>query len=67
MSILDTFVAHAPALIVAIPLLGAFLVQLVGRLHEKAKVVFALLTILLTNCFLYLLTYDVFTNGIRTY
>lgn len=68
MNILDFLLMHAPALIVATPLLGAFLTPLFGKIHARLRSGFVLLIVLLT-CFLVgLLSYDIFIKGgIHTY
>jgi multicomponent Na+:H+ antiporter subunit D len=65
--ILDTFLRHSPALIVAIPLLGAFLTPLISKINEKARNAFVIITILATNFFIFLLASDVFAGNIHTY
>ncbi|MFH1101450.1 MAG: proton-conducting transporter membrane subunit [Methanobacteriota archaeon] len=55
-------------LIVATPLLGAFLTPLVSRLGEKIRQVFVLVILGITGVFIGLLGSDVFTSGVpRTY
>ena len=59
---------HSPALIVAIPLLGAFLTPLVAKINDKVRNVFAILIVAFTSFLVFLLANDVLTNGsIRTY
>ncbi|PNX48225.1 MAG: NADH:ubiquinone oxidoreductase, partial [Thermoplasmata archaeon M9B1D] len=65
--ILDFLVLHSPALVVAIPLLGAFLTVLVNKIGDRVRNIFVIIISALTSIFALLLTYDVFTNGIRTY
>ena len=67
MNILDFLLTHSPALIVAIPLLGAFLTPLVSRINDKLRNVFVILVVALTSSLVLLLAFDVFTNGIHTY
>ena len=59
----------SPALIVAIPLLGAFLKPLIVRINSKLRNGFVVLTVLLTSFFVFLLSYDILTHkdSIRTY
>jgi len=64
---LDYLVLNSPALVVAIPLLGAFLTPLVGMINGKLRNLFVIFITLLTGFFAVLLANDVFTNGIRTY
>ena len=65
--IMNTLLMHSPALIVAIPLLGAFLTPLIGKISGKVRNIFAIIMILITSFFVYILASDVFENGIRTY
>jgi len=65
--IIDFLVLHSPALVVAIPLLGAFLTVLVNKIGDRVRNIFVIIISALTSIFALLLTYDVFTNGIRTY
>jgi len=67
MNLLDVLIQHSPPLIVAVPLLGAFLTPLVGRINEKVRNIFALVMISITGFFIALLASDVFTNGPRVY
>jgi len=65
---LETIITHSPALIVAVPLLGAFLTPLVGKINDKLRNVFVILTVGLTTFFVFLLANDIFSSGnIRTY
>ena len=64
---IDLIVQHSPALIVAVPLLGAFLTPLVAKINDKVRNIFVILTVGLTVFLVFLLANDVFTNGIRTY
>lgn len=67
MNIVDAVLAHSPALIVAVPLIGAFLTPLVSRLNDKLRNIFVILVLALTGLLVLLLASDVFTNGIHTY
>jgi len=58
---------HSPALIVAVPLLGAFITPLISRLNDKVRNVFVILTLGLTASLVFLLASDVFTGNIHTY
>jgi len=64
---LETVITHSPALIVAVPLLGAFLTPFIGKISDKVRNVFVILTVGLTFFLVYLLASDVFANGIRIY
>jgi len=61
------FLEFTPALIVAIPLFGAFLTPIISKINEKARNIFAILILLITSCLVFILTQDVFANGPRTY
>ena len=65
--IINTLLIHSPALVVAIPLLGAFLTPLIGKINSKLRNIFAIIIILITSFFVYILASDVFANGVRTY
>ena len=67
MNAIDFLLQHSPALIVAIPLLGAFLTPLVSRLNDKARNIFVILTLGLTTSIVFLLASDVFAGNIHTY
>ncbi len=58
---------YTPALIVAIPLLGAFLTPLVSRINDKLRNIFVLAILGITGIFIFLLAYQVLTSGIQTY
>ncbi len=55
------------ALVVAIPLLGAFLTPLVGRINDKLRNIFVILVLTLNAFLVFLLASDVLTTGIKTY
>lgn len=65
--ILAELLRHSPALIVATPLLGAFLTPLVSRLNEKVRNIFVILVACLTGLLVLLLANEVLTNGTQTY
>jgi multicomponent Na+:H+ antiporter subunit D len=56
-----------PPLVVAVPLLGAFLTPLISRVHEEIRNLFVILVLALNGFFVSLLVYDVLSHGIRTY
>ena len=58
---------HLPALVVAVPLLGAFLTPLISKINDKLRNIFVILISGLTCALVFLLANDVFTNGIQTY
>ena len=67
MSFIDFLLQHSPALIVAIPLLGAFLTPLISKINNKVRNVFVILIILITTILVMLLASDVFSGNIHTY
>ena len=58
---------YTVALVVAIPLLGAFLTPLIGRIHDKLRNIFVIIVLILNSALVFLLASDIFTNGIKTY
>ena len=58
---------HAPILIVAIPLLSAFLIPLVGKLGTKARNLLTLVAVSLSLALVSYLAVDVLSNGLRVY
>ncbi len=64
---MELLIDHSPALIVAVPLLAAFLTPLISMVNQKLRNVFVIAMLLLTGFFIYLLSSDVLANGIRTY
>ena len=67
MNIIDFLLQHSPALVVAIPLIGAFITPLVSKFNDKIRNIFVIVIAGFTCILVFLLAYDVFTNGIRTY
>ncbi len=67
MNIMDSLVNHAPALIVAVPLLGAFLTPLISKINGKLRNIFVILVLGFNSILIALLSNDVINNGIRTY
>jgi len=67
MNILNLLIQHSPALIVAVPLFGAFLTPLISRVNEKVRNIFAIFVLALTGVFVLLLSSDVIPNGPRVY
>jgi len=66
--IIDVLLTHGPALIIGIPLFGAFLTPLISRLNDKARNAFVIAVLGLTEFIVLLLAYDIFTtNGVHTY
>ncbi|UCD12899.1 MAG: hypothetical protein JSW60_04855 [Thermoplasmatales archaeon] len=54
-------------LVVAIPLLGAFLTPLVSRINDKLRNVFVIIVLALNALLVFLLASDILTTGIKTY
>jgi multicomponent Na+:H+ antiporter subunit D len=52
-----------PALIVAIPLFGAFLTPLIGRVNDKLRNIFAILILGLTGFLVFWLAFNIFQDG----
>jgi len=67
MNIVDFLLQHSPALIVAIPLLGAFLTPLVSKINDKIRNIFVIIILLITTSIIFLLAMDVFAGNIHTY
>ena len=63
MNIMD----HLPTLVIAIPLLGAFLTPLISKINDKLRNIFVIIIAGLTCALVFLLANEVFTNGIQTY
>ncbi len=58
---------HSPALIVAIPLLGAFLTPLIGKINDKLRNIFVIIITIITAFLIAILINEVTTSGIVTY
>ena len=67
MSFYDFLLQNSPALIVAIPLLGAFLTPLVGKINDAIRNIFVIIILLITTSFVFILAQDVFAGNIHTY
>jgi multicomponent Na+:H+ antiporter subunit D len=67
MTLVEAFLQHSPALVIAIPLFTAFLLPLVSRFHGRVRNVFGLIMWGLTSCFVGLLAFDVLSYGPRVY
>jgi len=64
---LDFLTTHAPALIVALPLLAAFAIPLVSRAGHSARSIFSLAVLGATASLVAILAVDVYSTGIRVY
>ena len=58
---------HAPALLIALPLLGAFLAPVIGHFSRNARALWVLAIISLTTVIAYFLAFLVYTQGIQVY
>jgi multicomponent Na+:H+ antiporter subunit D len=58
---------YTPVLLVAIPLLGAFLTPLLGRLGASIRNGFVLLVVLINSILVFLFASDVLSEGIKIY
>ena len=63
----ETIMNHAPALIVAIPLLGAFFTPIISRINDKLRNVFVICILGITALLVFLLASEVFASGPVTY
>ena len=64
---IDTLINHSPAMLIAIPLLGAFLTPLISKINGKLRNIFVILVAGCTTFIGLLLANDVITNGTRVY
>ncbi len=62
-----SFTQHTPALVVGIPLLFAFALPLLGKIHEKIRNGLAIIGMLLTSATGLYLAYQVFATGAMAY
>jgi len=67
MSIMDFLLLQSPALIIAIPLLGAFLTPVIGRISDKGRNIFVILILAFTAFLVFILAMHVFETGPMTY
>ena len=58
---------HSPALIIAIPLLGAFLTPLIGKLGRRVRDAFVLIILILTSIIGIILAQQVYSEGVVEY
>jgi len=66
---IDSLIQHSPALIVAIPLIGAFLTPLIGKINDKVRNGFVIFIVLFTSFIVFLLANDIYSDWgkIHTY
>ena len=67
MNFIDQLIMHLPALIVAVPLLGAFLTPLIDKINDKVRNGFVIAILGLTLFFVLLLSSTVFSGDPVTY
>lgn len=67
MNIMDFLLQQSPALIIAIPLLGAFLTPVISRISDSVRNVFVILVLAFTGFLVFILSFHVFENGPVTY
>jgi multicomponent Na+:H+ antiporter subunit D len=60
-------VTHAPALLIMLPLIGAFTAPFIGRVSPKVRAAWVILIMTLTTLTALLLASDVFLHGTRVY
>lgn len=64
---MEYLVAHSPILIIAVPLLVAFLIPLVSRVSAKARDIFIIAALAFVEFLAIILTIDIYANGPRVY
>jgi multicomponent Na+:H+ antiporter subunit D len=64
---LDKLLTHSPILIIAIPLLVAFLTPLIGRAGGKARNVLVIASLAFVEFLVIILARDIYLNGIHIY
>ncbi|MHC3130344.1 MAG: NADH:ubiquinone oxidoreductase [Candidatus Bathyarchaeota archaeon] len=64
---MDTLIVHSPILIIAVPLLAAFLTPLIGRASEKARDVLVIAALAFVAFLVIILARDIYFNGLRLY
>lgn len=67
MNMVDMIMTHAPAFLVAIPLLGAFLTPLIGKINDKLRNVFVILILGITGILVLMVLQQVLDTGTITY
>ena len=64
---MDWLITHSPALLIALPLLAAFLTPIIDRVSKKARNAFVIAILIIEEIIMILFAWDVFTNGIHIY
>jgi len=67
MNFIDLIMSHAPALLVIIPLLGAFLTPLISKINDKVRNIFVIGILGITAVFVLLVAQQVLDTGTITY
>lgn len=67
MQFVEFISTHAPILVLAIPLICAFLMPLVSRISDKARNIFTTCAIAASLAIAIFLGFDIYANGARTY
>lgn len=64
---IDTLITHAPILIIAVPLLTAFIIPLLDKINKKGRDIITLCAVVFTLILVIILTQDVLETGMRIY
>jgi len=64
---LHALVIHSPILVIAIPLLAAFLTPLISRVSEKARDILVIATLVFVEFLVIILARDIYLTGIHIY
>ncbi|MDH5364094.1 MAG: proton-conducting transporter membrane subunit [Dehalococcoidia bacterium] len=64
---MDTLIIHSPILLIAIPLLAAFLTPLIGRASGKARDVLVVASLAFVEFLVIILARDIYLNGLHIY
>jgi len=64
---MNWLLTHSPALLIAIPLLAAFLTPLIDRLSKRARNVLVLIVLITVEVVMIVLAWDVFTGNTHIY
>ncbi len=64
---MNEIITHAPILIIAIPLLAAFIAPLMDKVSKKGRNALVFIAVVLTLILVFALAKDVFDNGLRIY
>ncbi len=63
----DWLLTHSPALLIAIPLLAAFLTPVIDRINKKARDAFVIIVLIIAEIIMIALAWDVFTGSAHIY